>query len=56
MGAARRNKQINTAYAASKKNAEVLKVDKRVNTYVNHPNKSQEILRKKSVPQSKILN
>jgi len=51
-----RNGQIQTAYAGAKKDAEVLRADRRRNTYVNHPNKSQEILRKKAVPQSRILD
>jgi len=33
----------------------VLKVAKARNTYVNYPNRTQEILRNKGVPQSKIL-
>lgn len=46
---------MRTAYAGGRRDAEVMKVDRRRNTYVNHPNKSQEILRKKAIPQSKIL-
>jgi len=50
-----RNREIKTAYQGPKNGQDVLRADPRKNTYVNHPNKSYEILRKKEVVQSKIL-
>ena len=54
MGVAR-HRQIKTAYQMPKKHQDVLRVDQHKNTYINYPNKSYEILRKKQVPQSKIM-
>lgn len=45
-----RKKQIQTAYAANKKMLNVINGDQETNTFINHPNKSQEILRKKLAP------
>ena len=47
MGVASRNRQLKTAYQMPKKHQDVLRVDSHKNTYVNYPNKSYEILRKK---------
>lgn len=50
-----RNREIKTAYQGPQKGRDVLRADPKRNTYVNHPNKSYEILTKKEVAQSKIL-
>ena len=46
MGVTKNVTEVRTAYAVKKKSgAEVLKVCQKRNTYINHPNKSQDILK-----------
>lgn len=55
LGTCNRSKPMRTAYQGPVKDREVLRVHPSKNTYVNLPNKTQEILKKRGVPQSKIL-
>lgn len=51
----RRQRNLVSAYSGKRADNTVMNANARVNTYVNYPNKSQEILKKKQIPQSKIL-
>ena len=55
MGVSKNVSEVRTAYAVKKKNAEVLKVCPKRNTYINHPNKSQDILRNVGNEASRLL-
>lgn len=55
MGVAKNVSEVRTAYAVKKKSAEVLKVCQKRNTYINHPNKSQDILKNQGNEASRIL-
>ena len=55
LGTKNRNKEIRKVYQLPESQREALKVRNSRNTYVSHSNKTYEILEKKIVPQSKIL-
>lgn len=50
-----RSKRLLSAYQGSKKDKAFMNAHQPKNTYVNYPNKSQEILQKKKAVNSKIL-